>query len=81
VGCHVTSLPRGMDGCTSVPAALAARQLLARPLAPGVHSPERVIDGERLLGELLPFCNRPVASVDALAPVVVAHDSPAARSA
>jgi hypothetical protein len=74
VGCHVTTLPPGMAGATSVPAALAVGQLLdARP-APGVHAPERVIDATRLLTELIPFCVTPVADVDALAPVDIRFD-------
>lgn len=72
VGCHLTSLPRGMSGATSVPAALAARQLLGSPPAPGVHPPEAVIDADRLLTDLLPFCTTPVGGLDELAPVRVA---------
>ena len=69
VSCHVTSLPSGMAGATSVPAALAAGQLLAELLPPGVHAPEAVIDADRLLADLVPLCPTPVADVDALAPL------------
>jgi saccharopine dehydrogenase-like NADP-dependent oxidoreductase len=71
VACHVTSLPFGMAGATSVPAALAAGQLLERVPAPGVHPPEAAIDADRLLADLVPCCPTPVADVDALAPVRV----------
>ena len=70
VGCQVTALPRGMAGATSVPAALAVRQLLQRAPEPGVHAPEHVIDADRLLTDLIPYCTTHVDSLDVLAPVV-----------
>ncbi len=72
--CHVTAFPRGMDGATAIPAALAVRQLLEHLPSPGVHAPERVIDADRLLSELIPHCRPVVGSLDALAPVVVAPE-------
>lgn len=69
IGCHVTTLPRGMAGATGVPAALAVAQLLDNPPAPGVHAPEAVIDADRLLRDLVPHCVDPVADVDLLAPL------------
>lgn len=74
VGCHVTTLPPGMAGATSVPAALAVGQLLDTRPAPGVHAPERVVDVTRLLADLILHCATPVADVDALAPVDVSFD-------
>lgn len=71
VGCHVTTLPRGMAGATSIPAALAAIQVLTRGPIPGVHAPESVIDGNELFTKLIPFCTNQVQSVSDLAPVVV----------
>jgi hypothetical protein len=71
-GCHLTAIPPGMDGATSIPAALAVAQLLdARP-EPGVHPPEHVIDPDRLLTDLTSHCHPHVDSLDALAPVVLA---------
>lgn len=70
-GCHVTTMPSGMAGATSIPAALAVAQLLERAPAPGVHAPEAVIDADRLLADLAPLCVHPVDGADALAPVVV----------
>jgi hypothetical protein len=74
VGCHVTTLPRGMAGATSIPAALGLAQLLDQvangTATPGVHPPERVIDAHRLLDDLIAHCPAPVASVDDLAPLV-----------
>lgn len=72
VGCHVTAMPRGMAGSTSIPAALAAGQLLDAPPMPGVHAPESVIDPDRLFTDLIPFCTTAVADVDQLAPVQIA---------
>ncbi len=72
VGCHVTSMPPGMDGATAIPAALAAAIVLRKPPPPGVHPPERAIDGDVLLAALAPLCPGAPASVDALAPVVEA---------
>lgn len=69
VACHLTAFPRGMDGATSIPAALAVRQLLETMPAPGVHAPERVVDADRLLRELLPHCRPPVTDIGELAPV------------
>ena len=79
VGCHVTAMPRGMAGSTSVPAALAVGQLLETRPAPGVHAPESVIDADRLLTDLIPFCSTPVADLETLAPVHIAFvgESPA----
>ena len=71
VGCHVTAMPRGMAGSTSIPAALAAGQLLAARPAPGAYAPESVIDADRLLSDLIPWCTTPVADVDQLAPVQI----------
>jgi saccharopine dehydrogenase-like NADP-dependent oxidoreductase len=70
VGCHVTSLPAGMDGATAIPAALGAAQLLRAPPPPGVHPPDAAIDGEALLAALAPLCPGAPESADALAPVV-----------
>ena len=70
--CHVTTMPAGMAGATSIPAALAAGQLLERRPAPGVHPPEAVIDPDRLLTELIPSCAARVTDLAALAPVHVA---------
>lgn len=72
VGCHLTSAPPGMDAVTAIPAVLAVRQLIDRALPPGVHAPERVIDPDRLLVDLLPHCQPSVDSLDELAPVTVA---------
>ncbi len=72
VGCHVTAMPRGMAGATAIPAALAAAQLLADRPRPGVHAPEAVIDADRLLTELIPFCTTPVDDLESLAPLHVA---------
>ena len=69
VGCHATTLPPGMDGVTSIPAALAIERLLASPAPPGVHAPETAIDAEALLEALCPHCPGSPASVDELAPV------------
>lgn len=71
VGSHLTSLPIGMDGATSIPAALAVHQLLEGRPRPGVHPPESAIDPERLLTDLIPHCATAVTSLDELAPVVV----------
>ena len=71
VGSHLTSLPAGMDGATSIPAVLAVRQLLEHRPLPGVHPPEAVIDPERLLGDLIRHCATTVTSLDELAPIVV----------
>ena len=71
VGCHVTAMPRGMAGSTSIPAALAAGQLLAARPAPGAYAPESVIDADRLLSDLIPWCTTAVADVDQLAPVQI----------
>lgn len=70
VGCHVTTLPPGMDGATAIPAALGAAQLLRKPPAPGVHAPEAVIEAESFLAALAPLCPGAPTSADALAPVV-----------
>ncbi len=70
VGCHVTTLPPGMDGATAIPAAIAASMLLHRPPAPGVHAPEAVVDPDLLLAALAAHCPGTPASADALAPVV-----------
>jgi short subunit dehydrogenase-like uncharacterized protein len=70
VGCHVTSLPPGMDGATAIPAALAAETLLRTRPAPGVYSPEAVVDPEALLAALAKHCPGSPACADALAPVV-----------
>jgi hypothetical protein len=76
VGCHLTSAPLGMDGITAIPAVLAVRQLLAREIPSGVHPPERVIDPDTLLHDLLPHCEPSVASVDELAPVTTTISPP-----
>jgi hypothetical protein len=73
-GCHVTTMPHGMAGATSIPATLAVAQVLERAPSPGVHAPEAVIDEDRLLTDLAPFCLDPVGDADALAPVVVTTD-------
>jgi saccharopine dehydrogenase-like NADP-dependent oxidoreductase len=78
VGCHLAAAPQGMDGITAIPAVLAIRQLLERPIAPGVHAPEAVIDPDQLLHDLLPHCEPAVGSVDELAPLAI---SPRPRSA
>ncbi len=70
VGCHLTAAPAGMDGATAIPAVLAVAQLLERPVPPGVHPPDAVIDGDRLLADLLAWCTPRPASADELAPVV-----------
>jgi len=72
VGCRMTSAPAGMAAATAVPAVLAITQLLERPLPPGVHPPEVVIDGDRLLTDLLPHCDGKLAGLDELAPVTEA---------
>ena len=79
VGCHLTSAPLGMDGITAIPAVLAVRQLLERKLLSGVHPPERVIDPDALLQDLLPHCEPPVTSVDELAPVTTSTSPPPRR--
>lgn len=71
VGCHVTAMPRGMAGSTSIPAALGAVQLLESLPSPGVHAPEAVIDADRLFADLIPYCTTSVADVEQLAPVRV----------
>ncbi len=76
VGCHVTTLPRGMDGATAIPAAIAASMLLREPPAPGVHAPEAAIDADALLARLAPHCPGSPGSVDALAPVVEGEAAP-----
>lgn len=70
VGCHVTSLPPGMDGATAIPAALAVEALLRERPAPGVHAPEAVIDPDAFLSVLARHCPGSPESADALAPVV-----------
>jgi lysine 6-dehydrogenase len=75
VGCHLTSAPFGMDGITAIPAVLAVRQMLERRIPPGVHPPERAIDPDALLQDLVPHCNPSVASVDDLAPVTTSGRS------
>ncbi len=72
VGCRMASTPAGMAAATAIPAVLAISQLLERPLPPGVHPPETVIDDERLLTDLLPHLGGAFASVDELAPVTEA---------
>lgn len=72
VGCRMTSTPAGMAAATAIPAVLAIAQLLEQPLPPGVHPPETVIDGDRLLTDLLPHCDGTFASLDELAPVTEA---------
>lgn len=69
IGCHVTTLPRGMAGATAVPAALAVAQLIDTAPPAGVHAPEAVIDADRLLRDLLPHCAEHVEDVDRLAPL------------
>jgi lysine 6-dehydrogenase len=69
-GCHLQASPPGMAAATSIPVVLAVRQLLERPMTPGVHAPEDVVDADRLLAELAPFTSMPTATVDELAPVV-----------
>jgi lysine 6-dehydrogenase len=69
VGCHATTLPRGMDGVTSIPAALGIEALLAKPPPPGVHAPETAIDAHALLAALRVCCSDRPATVDAPAPV------------
>lgn len=69
LGCALTSAPHGMDGITSVPAALAVEMLLENPAPPGVHAPEAVIDHWRLFDRLREFCPEPRASVDELVPL------------
>ncbi|MBK9178685.1 MAG: saccharopine dehydrogenase NADP-binding domain-containing protein [Acidimicrobiales bacterium] len=70
VGCHLTAAPPGMDGATAIPAVLAVAQLLDHPAPAGVHPPDAVVDGGRLLADLLPWCTPSPASADELAPVV-----------
>ena len=72
VACRLASTPAGMAAATAVPAVLAITQLIEQPLPPGVHPPETVIDGERLLTDLLPHCSGTFASLDELAPVTEA---------
>ncbi|MEM7016320.1 MAG: saccharopine dehydrogenase NADP-binding domain-containing protein [Pseudomonadota bacterium] len=69
VGCHATALPAGMDGVTSIPAALAVEILLKHPAEAGVHAPENIIDPDTLLDRLCRYCPGQPASVDALMPV------------
>ena len=69
VGCHATTLPLGMDGVTSIPAALAIDMLLQNPAGPGVHAPEEVINADILLDRLRAHCPVPPGSVDELAPI------------
>ncbi|MFA5565515.1 MAG: saccharopine dehydrogenase NADP-binding domain-containing protein [Acidimicrobiia bacterium] len=76
VGCHAATLPSGMDGSTGIPVALGAKQMLQSKLTPGVHSPEAVINGTRLLTDLMPYCTTEVNSLDELAPVSLATTSP-----
>lgn len=70
VGCHLTTSPLGMAAITAIPTVLAVAQLLDRPLPPGVHPPEQVIDPTTLLTGLVPHCDPPASTVDELAPVV-----------
>jgi lysine 6-dehydrogenase len=72
VGCQLHATPPGMAAATAIPAVLAVRQLLERPMAPGVHPPEAVVDADRLLADLASFTSMPHASLDALAPVSAA---------
>ena len=51
------------------PQASDAGQLLAARPAPGAYAPESVIDADRLLSDLIPWCTTAVADVDQLAPV------------
>jgi NAD(P)-dependent dehydrogenase (short-subunit alcohol dehydrogenase family) len=76
VGCHVTAMPRGMAGATSIPAALAVDQLLRTAPPAGVHPPEAVVDGDRLLADLVTHCVRPPDGLDALAPVSIRLSEP-----
>ena len=69
VGCHATTLPTGMDGATSIPAALAIEILLECPAPPGVHAPETAIDPDRLLDALRSHCPGSPATIDDLAPI------------
>lgn len=69
VGCHATTMPTGMDGITSIPAALAVDMLLASPAEPGVHAPEAIIDADTMLDNLRVHCPEVPKSVDDLAPI------------
>jgi saccharopine dehydrogenase-like NADP-dependent oxidoreductase len=69
VGCHATTMPKGMDGATSIPAALAVDMLLKSRAEAGVHAPEDVIDADTLFEGLRRHCHDVVDSVDELVPV------------
>ena len=69
VGCRAASMPPGMAGATSIPAALAVEMLLAAPAPPGVHPPETAIDANALLDRLRRYCPGAPGSVDELAPI------------
>lgn len=77
VGCHVTTLPPGMDGATAIPAALAAVCLHRAPPPPGVHPPERALDADAFLARLAPLCPGASPDADALAPVAERDLGPA----
>jgi lysine 6-dehydrogenase len=80
VGCRLTSSPAGMAAATAIPAVLAIAQLIERPLPPGVHAPESVIDADRLLTDLMPYCALTPSKLDDLAPVSMGHGSAAAAA-
>jgi lysine 6-dehydrogenase len=69
VGCRAATLPAGMDGVTSIPAAIAVDMLLENPARPGVHAPEGVIDAGELLDRLRRHCPDPPNSVEELVPL------------
>ena len=69
VGCAATAMPRGMDGATAIPAAIAVEMLLDNPAPPGVHAPEEIIDPDTLFERLRPFCAEPRIDVDDLVPI------------
>jgi len=69
VGCHATTLPAGMAGVTSIPAAIAVDMLLRNPAEPGVHAPEEIIDAEELLDRLRVHCTEKTNNVDEMMPI------------
>jgi saccharopine dehydrogenase-like NADP-dependent oxidoreductase len=69
VGCHATTLPAGMAGATSIPAAIAVDMLLRNPAEPGVHAPEDIIDAEEMLDRLRDHCTVRTNDVEEMMPL------------